>query len=500
MQKVYLLLRSNKQTGPYSLEELLQLKLKPFDLVWVDGRSAAWQYPSEIASLKQYVAETPQADAPFQPIATAAMEEGISKISTVEQLSEPQNPNPQKAEIPKRVFVSVPKTVPSTNEKKNFEGQNSFQEHKAYMPPVSEPVYERKDEVRTGTPSYSQSYQHPGHADDNTIHTNYSRPLQEVEEEYTNWAYNQKTKKKSSVNPKDLVLAALIIVVIVGGYYVISKPSVANSVLPTNKTVSQTTQQPGESASEETEKKEAVSQQQNMAVEPAGNATNNIDTKQSKNIKTKNHTTVSPNQTNSSVPETQNSMPVEKTNPNIQDDNEAAVKQPGDRQQPKQTAPAEKKKKLGEVLKGIFSKKEKKEEANNDAPVLEDPKPANNRQATRRDEAGQPDVHSGANEISTASLMQQVDLSSNAPDNWMMGVKNLKISLKNRSNVTIQAASVSVNYYNENNELLEKKLIYFSNVAPGSRASVAAPDHKFADHVDFKLTTITPKEDRYARY
>ncbi len=151
-------------------------------------------------------------------------------------------------------------------------------------------------------------------------------------------------------------------------------------------------------------------------------------------------------------------------------------------------------------MKGIFSKKEKKEEANNDAPVLEDPKPANNRQATRRDEAGQPDVHSGANEISTASLMQQVDLSSNAPDNWMMGVKNLKISLKNRSNVTFQAASVSVNYYNENNELLEKKLIYFSNVAPGSRASVAAPDHKFADHVDFKLTTITPKEDRYARY
>src|SRR5881394_2677247 len=54
MQKVYLLLRSNKQTGPYSLEELLQLKLKPYDLVWVDGRSAAWRYPSEIAELKEY--------------------------------------------------------------------------------------------------------------------------------------------------------------------------------------------------------------------------------------------------------------------------------------------------------------------------------------------------------------------------------------------------------------------------------------------------------------
>jgi hypothetical protein len=500
MQKVYLLLRSNKQTGPYSLEELLELKLKPFDLVWVDGRSAAWQYPSEVPALKQYVAETPQADAPFQPIATAAMEEGISNFSGVEPPTPPQNPNPQKAEIPKRVFVSVPKTQPSTNEKKNFESQNSFQEHKAYMPPVSEPVYERKDEVKTVTASYSQTYQHPKPSDDSAIHTNYSRPLQEVEEEYTNWTYRQKTKKKPSVNPKDLALAALIIVVIVGGYYVMSKPSVANSVLPTNKIVSQTNQQPGEMVSEETKNQETLLDQQNTPVEPSSNATNNIETKQSKNIKTKNHITVSPNQTNSSVPETQNSMPVEKTNPNIHDNNEAAVMQTGERQQPKQTAPAEKKKKLGEVLKGIFSKKEKKEEASSDAPVLEDPKPANNRQATRRDEADKPDVHSGANEISTASLMEQVDLSSNAPDNWMMGVKNLKITLKNRSNVTIQAASVSVSYYNENNELLEKKLIYFSNVAPGSKASAAAPDHKFADHVDFKLTTVTAKEDRYARY
>ena len=41
MHKVYLLLRNNRQTGPYSLDELLKLNLKPFDLVWVDGRSAA---------------------------------------------------------------------------------------------------------------------------------------------------------------------------------------------------------------------------------------------------------------------------------------------------------------------------------------------------------------------------------------------------------------------------------------------------------------------------
>jgi hypothetical protein len=50
----YLLLRNNKESGPYSLEGLIQLGLKPYDLVWVEGRSAAWRYPSEVEDLKFY--------------------------------------------------------------------------------------------------------------------------------------------------------------------------------------------------------------------------------------------------------------------------------------------------------------------------------------------------------------------------------------------------------------------------------------------------------------
>src|SRR5205809_5189678 len=50
----YLLLRNNKQSGPLSQEQLLQLGLKPYDLVWIEGKSAAWRYPSEISELKDY--------------------------------------------------------------------------------------------------------------------------------------------------------------------------------------------------------------------------------------------------------------------------------------------------------------------------------------------------------------------------------------------------------------------------------------------------------------
>jgi hypothetical protein len=491
MQKVYLLLRSNKQTGPYSLEELLQLNLKPFDLVWVDGRSAAWQYPSEIPSLKPYVPETPHADVPFKPIATSAMEENPFQNPDPNPVR--QNLSSQKTDSPKRVFVSVPKTYQTGTQQTNYSGQNLFE-------PKPQPDYKRNEEVKTTAASYPQStpsfsQQKPAEEE---VHTTYSRSLNDVEEEYTNWVYNKKTKKKASVNPKDMVLAALILAVIGGGYYVMSRPSVANSVLPANKGITQTNQPAVENNAEAAGLKETSSEQ---TVVPVTNETSTSNEQKPKTIKTKNPVIVPKTGTNSSVPEVQNSMPVEKTNPNIHDGNTDIVSNnPEVKQQPKETTSSEKKKKFGEVLKGIFSKKEKKEEPKTEETVMEDPRPTDNRQATRREaEDNPPDNSTGSNEINAVSLMEQIDLSSNAPDNWMMGVKNLKITLRNRSNVTIQTASVVVSYYNENDDLLEKKLVYFNNVSPKSKAIAIAPDSKFADHVDYKLASASAKEDRYAK-
>jgi hypothetical protein len=50
----YLLLRDNKQSGPYTVPEIIAKGIKPYDLVWLEGKSAAWRYPSEIEELKAY--------------------------------------------------------------------------------------------------------------------------------------------------------------------------------------------------------------------------------------------------------------------------------------------------------------------------------------------------------------------------------------------------------------------------------------------------------------
>lgn len=60
MTKVYLLLRENHQSGPYSIDELKQQHLRPTDLVWVEGQSHAWRYPSEVEGLGKAPATSPE--------------------------------------------------------------------------------------------------------------------------------------------------------------------------------------------------------------------------------------------------------------------------------------------------------------------------------------------------------------------------------------------------------------------------------------------------------
>jgi hypothetical protein len=56
----YLLLRSNQESGPFSLEEIKNMPLKAYDLVWVVGKSAAWRYPGELPELKTFAPPVPE--------------------------------------------------------------------------------------------------------------------------------------------------------------------------------------------------------------------------------------------------------------------------------------------------------------------------------------------------------------------------------------------------------------------------------------------------------
>jgi len=48
MQRVYLLLRNNEELGPFTIGELLQQNLQSTDMLWIEGKSNAWAYLSEL--------------------------------------------------------------------------------------------------------------------------------------------------------------------------------------------------------------------------------------------------------------------------------------------------------------------------------------------------------------------------------------------------------------------------------------------------------------------
>jgi hypothetical protein len=94
--KEYRLLRNNKESGPYSTGELIQMGLKAYDLVWIEGKSASWRYPSEIAELKPFapvIEEQPfdrfykkPVSTPVKAVEPASAVNMISQVDTVDSI------------------------------------------------------------------------------------------------------------------------------------------------------------------------------------------------------------------------------------------------------------------------------------------------------------------------------------------------------------------------------------------------------------------------------
>ena len=116
----YLLLRDNKEKGPYTLDQLLQIGFKPYDLVWIQGKSAAWRYPGEVEELKSYapiIEEQPfdrffkkrsdeKEEAPIHSIKTEVQKP--SKEVSKEKIIPQEIKVPAESGIKKTIYVTMP--------------------------------------------------------------------------------------------------------------------------------------------------------------------------------------------------------------------------------------------------------------------------------------------------------------------------------------------------------------------------------------------------------
>ena len=461
MNRVYLLLRHNKESGPYSLEELIALSPKPFDLIWLEGKSSGWSYPTDIEELKTYMADI-----------NKAIQQPISTINTTSYIPSLENENPSKKITPPKIYVSLPNKV--------------VQQHEPVQD--ADPAYsleKKAKELRKKVQEYTaKSSPH-----DNKLQTKFTRPPEPVEQDNASWIY-QKVQKKKSFSKKNLFIPALSLVLLTGSYFLVQLFFNAEAHVVQQVKVQPFYQQDTTKVlTAETGNLETIESTTSEKPSPSMVKQTNSSAKmqEKKDAVLLIESPVNPSLSKESV---------DQKNESIQPDeipNNTTISQEKVIQETVVDTPKEKKKTLAEKIDKFFDKLGSKKQ---EGPVSEDqPKTSTGggeRKSTRRDDETKTPVE----EVDLASL---VDITANNPDNWMMGVKGLKLTLRNRSNEIIKTASVEVRYYTEQNSLLEKKLVYFINVAPKKSLPVDAPDQRLADHADFRLLSVSNKDDSYVK-
>lgn len=480
MQKVYLLLRDNKQSGPYSLDELVQLGLRPFDLVWVEGRSSGWAYPSEINTLKPYV---PGAPASVQQQSTESMPSTPPTYTPADTVT---SSSPKEIPQPKSVFVSLPgKGAQPVTPKKEVTPQKEV--------PLASDWDRRVEEVRQRAHTHSQSYAPVEDKGDDipSLNTTYARSLDEVEEEYTSWVYKQKSKKKPVLSGRQVAVLAIAAILLGGGYLVAT--SLGGSSKPEEQSLVTLPQAAEEGSGPEAEPANSAEVYEDQAQQEEPGATITEATKNEAKKASRPLTTGAVAQR----PEEQAPPLAQRPVAQLPAPERTIADAPAE-EEVAAAPPQQKKKTIAEKIDGFIEKiaskgpgkpsKEEVEETPRTGPAPE----SGERRSTRRGEEGiaAPD---------RTELARQVDVVANNTDNWMMGIKDLKLTVRNYNPVAIRSATIEVAYYSESDELLEKKTVKVSNIPPKGRKTVAAPDQRMADHVELKVLSVSADEEAYAQ-
>ena len=114
----YLLLRDNKESGPYTFDDLKAKGLKAYDLVWIEGKSAAWRYPSEVEELRSFAPAVEEQ--PFDRFYKKPSQENASVTPAVQLRSSSVLSGEPSAVPGKRIiYVTLPAgkgTPPATRE------------------------------------------------------------------------------------------------------------------------------------------------------------------------------------------------------------------------------------------------------------------------------------------------------------------------------------------------------------------------------------------------
>jgi len=446
---MYLLLRNNKQTGPYSLEELKTMGLKAYDLVWIEGKSAAWRYPCEIDELSAFapaVEEQPFDRFYKKPSSPVKANANSSVVVTepVTSIAEPVK-SMSKSEP---VIVLTPTPVYS-GEASAIPGKRIiYVTMPAGKGPVSTPAREtRETPIREGRETATAPVYFP--------ENNYT---QSSSEETPIEGFLPRRQRRSFHLVRPLVVSLTVLAVLAAGIFIglsINKDSLgfqhkiasnAHSLAPTNA-------QPIQAAP----KAQTAPVVQQVATPPVA------DPKPVRASTTADPTAVAerPAATTQKPAGQQNSRPL------------------------KSGAPASKEKTASRTSIAA-------------APAVKDSAGGSlmpHREAVHRSDADDPTANTDHAATARAAIAGQVSASANGYSvGTFGGISGLQVTVSNRSAYPLDMVVVEVQYIQSNKKIYKTENLYFRGIGAGSALMQEAPKSSRGVRVQYKITMISSKE------
>lgn len=457
----YLLLRSNKETGPYELNDLIKMGLRAYDLVWVKGKSAAWRYPSEIEELRSYapaVEEQPY-DRFYKKNNQEAKEATVIASQPVPQPIVAKNeetpvttqPEPQKQfeveekyekYIPKKsVFVTMP-------------GQKSVSVQKpAAVGPVPVPTPPPAVPAPTITVTENPEAQ-----------IKYSQPLDEIKEMYVKTLHERKSKiaRKTVLMgnlKKVAVVIGLIAVGLLAGFAL--RPGSKNEKKLVDNAIT-----PVQSASLANVPPEQTSEQQHLTT-PQENllATPQINEPQTS-------TQLNETETKPLPPAVQQRLMRQETQEVLQERNrKPATQEPVERNTVRDEMPAG-------AVEGNPSTGERTRRVRNENQSRDEEQPAAKTVMTKSRKSG---------------LENQVSVTSNDYKRVAFGgIRNLELTVTNDSRRLLDKVTVELQYLKPSEEPLKTELIQFRSISPNGSLTMRIRDTNRGIKVLYKIIDIQP--------
>jgi hypothetical protein len=516
----YRLLRSNKESGPYTMNDLVALGLKPYDLVWVDGRSAAWRYPSEITELKDYapaVEEQPydrfykkpseaepstkepvtsiSPDKTYQPATineSFVNEEPVKKIvekpQESKEVKEPISEIPktyQSQEPKKKVFVSMPEanTFEPWQSASQVDEPQSQQQYAQYLPkPKVEQAKQKPIEERSYSPVSVQE------SEGKKLETKYSQSLDDIKEMYINTLVQRKTKNRRKEILKKLRPVMIPVLLLAAGFavgYVIKakkSPLQASQSLSTLVPQQKVPEPKKEETSPEnritpSEQNQVLPSEPQSEVRPADKLTVKTDNTKNKKVLNEPELVTVPQQKRDKNVESQLPKAVlteKRENETLASENETANFQKRNVEVDPNT---------GERNKVV---------RNNDAETTPSQNNSrNNSTSSSRKSKSEPNFI----ETDHKDLRDLVSLQSN---NYIRGafggIRGLELTVQNNSEYLLDEVSVELQIMKPSEQPLRTDIITFKNIGSNKSITVKVPDSQRGIRVDYRITNIESKQ------